>query len=60
MQYKFSFIYKIAFISFKCLITYAINYNYILNIHISNLRNSNIVFHDMMISKEKVVNYKVL
>ena len=59
MQYKFSFIYKIAFISFKCLITYAINYNYILKIQISNLRNSNIVSLDKMILNEKVVNYKV-
>ena len=28
-------------------------------IWISNLRNSNVVFHDKMISNEKVVNYKV-
>ena len=49
-----------AFIScFKCLITYAINYKYNLRIQISNLRNSNIVFFDKMISNEKVVNYKV-
>ena len=29
-------------------------------IWISNLRNSNVVFYDKMISNEKVVNYKVL
>ena len=29
-------------------------------IQISNLTNSNVVFHDKMISNEKVVNYKVL
>ena len=28
-------------------------------IWISNLRNSNVVFHDKMISNEKVINYKV-
>jgi len=32
----------------------------ILKIQISNLRNSNIIFLDKMISNEKVVNYKVL
>jgi hypothetical protein len=47
-----------AFVScFKCLITYAINYN--LKIQISNLRNSNIIFFDKMILNEKVINYKV-
>jgi hypothetical protein len=29
-------------------------------IPISNLRNSNVVFRDKMISNEKTVNYKVL
>jgi hypothetical protein len=28
-------------------------------IWISNLRNSNVVFHDKMISNQKVINYKV-
>jgi hypothetical protein len=32
----------------------------ILKIKISNLKNSNIVFFDKMISTEKVVNYKVV
>ena len=49
-----------AFVScFKCLITYAINYIYNLKIQISNLKNSNIVLLDKMISIKKVINYKV-
>jgi len=31
----------------------------IYKIYVSNLRNSNVVFDDKMISNEKIINYKV-